>query len=83
MLHDALLVVGWNIRSNEQILQLDLASQDVNVLQQILTLSLEAALQICCFCLLALEAALQFLQLLPFPFYFFLSSKTADDALQV
>lgn len=83
MLHDALLVVGWNVGSNEQVLQFDLASQDVNVLQQILPLSLEAALQICRFNLLALEAALQLLQLLPFPFYFFLSSKKADDALHV
>lgn len=81
MLHDALLVVGWNVGSNEQVLQLDLASQDVNVLQQILTFSLEAALQICCFCLFALEAALQLLQLLSFPVYFFLSSsKPADEA---
>ena len=73
MLHDALLVVGWNVGSNEQVFQLDLASQDVDILQQIFPLSLEAALQVCCFCLLALEAALQLLQLLPFPFYFFLS----------
>lgn len=81
MLHDALLVVGRNVGSYEQVLQLDLASQDVNVLQQILTLPLEAALQVCCLCLLALEAALQLLQLLPFPFHFFLSPSIAvDDA---
>lgn len=83
MLHDALLVVGWNVGSNEQVLQLDLASQDVNVLQQILPLLSEAALQICRFGFLALEAALQLLQLLPFPVYFFLSSKKADNALHV
>ena len=79
MLHDALLVVGWNVGSNEQVLQLYLASQNVNVFQQVLPLSLEAALQICRFCLLALEAALQLLQLLPFTFYFFLSAEKADN----
>ena len=83
MLHDALLVVGWNVGSNKQVLQLDLASQDVDVFQQVLPLSLEAALQICRFCLLALEAALQLLQLLPFPLYFVLTSRKADVAQHV
>ena len=83
MLHDALLVVGWNVGGYEQVLQLDLACQDVNVLQQILPLPLEAALQVCCLCLLALEAALQLLQLLSLPFDFFLSSSMASDDASV
>lgn len=74
VLHDALLVVGRDVRSDEKVLELDLAGQDVNVFQQVLPFPLEAALQVCHFCPFALETALQLLQLFPFGFYFFLSA---------
>lgn len=47
----------------QEVLELDLSGQDVNILEQILSFSLEAALQVCCFRPFALVAALQLLQL--------------------
>ena len=63
MLHDALLVMWRNVGCYEEVFQLDLSSEDVNVLQQVFPLPLEAALKVCCLCSLALVAALQLLQL--------------------
>ena len=62
MLHDALLVVWRNVGGYAQVFQLDLPGEDVDVLQQVFPLPLEAALNVCCFCSLALVAALQLLQ---------------------
>ena len=73
VLHDTLLMVSWDVGRNQQVFQLDLACQNVNVFQQIFPFPLKAALKVCCFRLLALAAALQFLQLLPLLLYFFLS----------
>ncbi len=72
MLHNALLVTRGYVGSYQQVLQLDLPCKNVNVLQQILPLALEAALKVCRLCLLALEAALQLFELLPFLFHLFL-----------
>lgn len=72
MLHDALLVMRGNVGRYEQVFQLDLPRQDVDIFQQIFPFALEAALQVCGLCFLALEASLQLLQLLPLLFHFFL-----------
>ncbi len=70
VLHDALLVVWRDVGGNQQVFQLDLPRQDVDVFQQVFPLALEAALQVCCLGLLALQASLKLLQLLPFLLYF-------------